>query len=168
MKFLNNIFKRESAQSLIEVVVAIGLMSVVFTGSWQVMHDSFMSVNQEITALKAHYLVEEGLEGIRSMRDEDWNIISDGTWHFIYDDFTDPETAVLVLETGEEVIDNVFRRRIEISSVRRNGDTGKITEDVIWDLDPNTKLIDVIVEWDYKGATRTDRESIYLTNWARF
>jgi hypothetical protein len=167
MTSIMKIFKSQTAQSLIEVVVAIGLMSIVFTGSWQIMHDSFMSVSQELTAVKAHYLVEEGLEGIRSMRDEDWNILVDGTWHFHYDD-SDPENAVLVLEAGEEVIDNTFSRRIEVSSVRRNGDTGKITEDPAWDFDLNTKLVEVIVQWDYTGSVRTDRGSIYLTNWARF
>jgi len=167
MRLLKLLFKKENAQSLVEMVIAIGLLSIVFAGSWQILHDSFMSINYEGTALKGHYLVVEGLEGIRSIRDEDWNAVADGTWHFRYDD-TDPENSVLVLEAGEESIWNTFTRRIEISSVRRNTDTGKITEDPVWDFDENTKLVQIIVEWNYKGETRTDMESIYLTNWARF
>lgn len=167
MKIWELLFKNQTAQSLVEVVVAIGLLAIVFAGSWQVLHDSYMSISQEETSLRVHYLVVEGLEGIRSMRDEDWNIITDGTWHFRYDD-SDPENAFLVLDPGEEVLWNTFSRRIEISSVRRNTDTGKITEDPGWDFDPNTKLVQVIVQWNYYGGTRTDMESIYLTNWARF
>lgn len=163
MKIFKKIFKKESAQSLVEVVIAISLVSIVFTGSWQILHDSFMSIHQELTATKAHYLVVEGLEGVRSIRDEDWNVITDGTWHFSYD----AENGIVNLEAGAEDV-GAFSRRMEVSSVRRNTDTGKITEDPTWDFDPDTKLVEVIVQWYYKESLRTDMESIYLTNWARF
>jgi hypothetical protein len=167
MKLIKNIIKNCKGQSLVEIVVAIGLLSVVFTGSWQVLHDSFMSVYREMIGLRAHYLVIGGLEGIRSIRDEDWNAVADGTWHFEYD-ASGPENMVVILEQHEEVWD-IYRRSIVVSSVSRDPDTGKlvIPYDINYD-DPNTKLVDVIVEWDYKGVTQSDSESIYLTNWARF
>lgn len=164
MGFFEKIFKKEAAQGLIEVIIAISLLSIVFTGSWQIMHDSFTSIHQEMVTLEAHYLVIEGLEGIRSIRDEDWNSIIDGTWHFRFDS----GSGVLLLEPGEETVSNIFTRRIEISSVRRNTITGKITEDPTWDYDPNTKLVEVVVQWDYRGSARTDNERVYLTNWGSF
>jgi hypothetical protein len=163
---IKQIIKEKAGQSLVEVVIAIGLLSIVFTGSWQILHDSFMSVQQEMIGLRAHYLVVGGLEGIRSIRDEDWNAIADGTWHFIYDE-SEPENRIVVLEEEEEVW-GIYRRRIEISSVRRDTDSGKITTEEIWDFDLNTKLVEVYVQWNYGGSIRTDMESIYLTNWARF
>ncbi|MBN2015362.1 prepilin-type N-terminal cleavage/methylation domain-containing protein [Candidatus Dojkabacteria bacterium] len=166
MKILNKIFKKQEGQSLVEIVVAIGILAIVFSGSWQVLHDSFMSVQREMIELKAHYLVVGGLEAMRSIRDEDWNALTDGTWHYEYD-VSGPENMVVILEGGEEVWD-IYRRRIEISSVRRDTTTGKITEDPAYDFDPNTKRVDVVVEWDWSGSTRTDLESIYFTNWNRF
>lgn len=159
--------KAQSGQSLVEVVVAIGLFAIVFSSSWQILHDSFMSISEEMVSMKAHYLVVEGVEAIRSMREEDWNTIVDGTWHFRFDE-TDPVNKVLVLEADAETVDDVYQRRIEISSVRRDTDTGKITEDDSYDFDPNTKLVEIFVEWQFKGQPRSDMERIYLTNWARF
>jgi hypothetical protein len=164
MNLIKKFLKKNSGQSLIEVVIAIGLLAVVFTSSWQILHDSFMSVHQEVIGLRAHYLVLGGLEGIRSIRDEDWNALVDGTWHFEYDT-GGPEIKVVILEGGEEVW-GIFSRRIEVSSVRRNTDTEKITEDPAYEIDEDTKRVDVIVQWDYGGSTRTDMETIYLTNWA--
>jgi len=153
----------QGAQSLIEVIIALSLIAIVFTGSWQIIHDSYMSINEEMIGLKANYLVIEGLEGIRSIRDEDWNSIVDGTWHFTYNE-TNPSDKYIELVAGDEVVLN-YTRRIVISSVGRNSDTGKITDptDPLYVIDPDTKLVDVIVEWQYLGKTRTDIESIYLT-----
>lgn len=158
--------KSQKGQSLIEVIVALGLLAVIFTGSWQVIHNSYISINQEFVALEAHYLIVEGMEGIRSMRDEDWHVLDeDGTYHFEYNEI-DPENKYLELVSDEEDI-NGFRRRIEISSVGRNSDTGKITDtsDPLYVLDPDTKLVDVIVEWEYLGETMIDKESIYFTKY---
>ncbi len=157
-----NIFFKEKAQSLVEVVIAIGLISIVFTGSWKVIHNSYMSINEELVGTKAHYLVIEGVEGIRSLRDEDWNKIVDGTWHFEFDE-SDPESKVLNMIEGEELIEDVYSRRIEISSVRRDPSTGKISEDTNYEIDPETKLVEIIVQWEYVGETKTDIERIYLT-----
>jgi len=158
--------RNQRGQSLIEVIIALGLLAIIFTGSWQVIHSSYMSINQEFVGLEAHYLVIEGMEGIRSMRDEDWHVLDeDGTYHFEYNE-TDLENKYLELITGEENV-NGFRRRIEVSSVGRNSETGKITDtdDPLYILDSDTKLVDVIVEWEYLGETRTDRESVYFTKY---
>jgi hypothetical protein len=159
--------KNQKGQSLVEVVIAIALIAIVFSGSWQILHDSFFSISQEAVAVKAHYLVVEGLEGIRSIRGENWTAVADGTWHFRYDE-SDPNNKVVRIETGEETVFDQFTRRIEISSVRRDTTTGKITEDISYEIDENTKQVQVVVQWKYKGVTRTDMETIYLTNWAGF
>ncbi|MBU0975888.1 MAG: hypothetical protein ABIE03_00415 [Patescibacteria group bacterium] len=166
MSILKNLIN-SSGQSLIEIVIAIGLLAIVFTSSWGILHNSYMSILLERNQLKAHYLVVGGLEAVRSVRDEDWNSIVDGTWHLDYDDSV-PGSEELILVVGDETLLDGYRRRIEISSVRRNTDTGKITEDISYDYDLHTKLVEVIVQWDYKGNELTDSESIYLTNWARF
>lgn len=166
MKSIIRGIKDDVGQSLIEIVVALGLLAIVFTGSWQVLHDSFMSISQEITSLKAHYLIVEGLEGIRSMRDENWNVLVDGTKHFEYDE-SDPLNKVLILSDGEETVLGFYRRRLEISSVSRDPDTGKIIPYDPLFIDNDTKQVEVIVQWDYKGIERTDMERIYLTNWER-
>ncbi|MDD3647140.1 MAG: prepilin-type N-terminal cleavage/methylation domain-containing protein [Candidatus Dojkabacteria bacterium] len=164
---MRKIYNNSKGQSLIEIVIAIGLIAIVFSSSWGILHNSYMSIALEMNALKAHYYVIGELEAIRSVRDEDWNSIIDGTWHLEYDDSV-PGAEQLILIGGEETLSDGYRRRIEISSVRRNTDTGKITEDVGYDYDQNTKLVEVLVQWDYKGSVLTDTEKIYLTNWARF
>ncbi len=161
---------QQKGQSLVEVIVAIGLLGIVFVGSWRVLHSSYMGINKQLVELKAHHLVIEGIEGIRSMRDEDWNALDNeinDTWHFEYIEL-EPDVWGLSLEEGEETVLDKYRRRIVISDVRRDPDTFKISENPIHEVDANTKLVQVIVEWDYGGVIQNDEQSIYFTNWKNF
>lgn len=160
MKVLNYLYKNCRGQSLIEITIVIGVLSIVFAGSFGILHNSYMSINDDLIGMKAHYLVIEGLETARSVRDEDWNSIVDGTWHFEYND-TDPENVILELVSGSETILGAYTRKVEISSVRRD-DGNMITEDSAYDVDPDTKLVEVIVEWDFRGKDKIDSQKIYL------
>lgn len=164
-KFFKTV-QKEAGQSLVEVIIAVGLMSIVFAGSWQLLHTSFISINQELNELKAHYYVVEGLEGIRSIRDEGWNTLSTGTWHFEWVE-TGPSNFEIQLVAGSETVSEGFTRSIVISEVRRRTDTLKITEDLGYPVDQDTLRVDVTVEWNYGSTTLSDSESIYLTNWMR-
>lgn len=158
--------KNQRGQSLIEIVVALALVAIVFVGSWRVISNSFDSIINETAGVKANFLVIEGLEGMRSIRDEDWNSLTDGTWHFEFDE-SDPENKELILVEGSEEVLGRYTRSIQVRSVRRD-DQEKITTDDTYEIDTNTKLITVNVEWYESGKYRSDSESIYLTNWVRF
>lgn len=152
-------------QSLTEIIVAIALIAIVFGSAWAVIQNSVVNIALESSYQKAHYLVIGGLEGIRSMRNENWNILTDGSWHFEYDE-SDPLNEILVLIAGEEVIDG-YSREVIIESVRRDSEF-KISEDLADDIDPNTKKITVTVSWNVGSRVYVDEESIYLTNWENF
>lgn len=159
--------QKNFGQTLAEIIIAIGLLAIVFTGGLQIINNSFISINNQTTELKSHYLIVEGLEGIRSIRDEDWNSLIDGTWYFEINP-ANPQGPTMELKSGEQKIWNIFTRKIIISSVRRDTSTGKITQDQLQPIDVNTKQIDVTVTWNYKGQQIQRSETIYLTNWDRF
>ncbi len=150
-------------QSLVELVISLSIIAIVFAFSWQIVNLSYESIMRETTGVQAHYLVIEGLEVIRSMRDENWNALIDGVWHFEYSE-SDPENKVLVLIEGSEKVFDKFTRSIKIYSVRRD-ENGEITDEESYPVDQNTKLIEVNVEWYDFGKVRVDSEKIYLTNW---
>ena len=154
----------EKGQSITELVIALALISVVFTSSLAILSNSFSNIGLEFYSQKANYLVIGGLEGMRSMRNEDWSSLSDGTWHFYYD-YTDPENAVVNLVSGSELIDGKYTRSIIISSVRRDEVDMSISEDLLDPIDPDSKMVEVIVEWNFKGREYSDSEQILLTNW---
>lgn len=158
-----NIWNNQSGQSLTEIVVAIGLIAIVFAGSFAVINNAYESIFYQEKSLRAHYLVTEAIETSISVRDEDWNLLTVGTWHFEFDE-SDPDNKFITVVSGSETIDN-FTRSVEIKPVRRDPDTGKVTENTLIDYDDDTIEVEVVVSWEFKGEVIEDSENIYLTNW---
>ena len=160
-----NIWQNQAGQSLTEIIVAIGLIAIVFSGSFAVINNAYKSIFYQEKSLRAHYLVTEGIETAIAVRDEDWNLLTVGIWHFEYDE-SDPDNKFITVVSGSETIRG-FTRSVEIKPVRRDPDTGKITENALIDYDDDTVEIEVVVTWNFKGKVIEDKENIYLTNWKR-
>ena len=130
--------------ALIEIILAVALFSMASTAVVStVMYGQESTVNAGSKA-RATFLAEEGLEAVRSMRDEDINNMTDGSYGLAIADnkweFSD----------FEEVID-VYTRTVDILSV--DEDTRKITSTVSW-LKGEDNLQSVAL-------------STYLTSWQK-
>ena len=160
-----NILRKQKGQSVTEIVVAMTLFAIVFTGGWQIIHNSYQQIIDNMNSLRAHYYIVEGLEVVRAMRNEDWNIVNIADesvpYHFELID------GLLVLNSGSEDLEGGFERSISISSVRRDS-SFEISDDPADTIDPDTKKISVEVIWRFRGIERVDETSIYLTNWNKF
>ena len=131
-------------QSLIELVVALGIFAIVGSALVFLIFNSYIAgrLASEITI--ANFLAEEGLEATRSVRDNNWTglvdgdhglIVSGGTWQF----------------SGiSETIDGKFTRVITVETI-----------------DPDRKKIISQVIWQFTGARPQEINLVtYLTNWA--
>ncbi|MFH1308493.1 MAG: prepilin-type N-terminal cleavage/methylation domain-containing protein [Patescibacteria group bacterium] len=153
--------------SIVEILVAITIISIVFIALFGVatfyLKVSFLTKK----TVQASRLIEESIEVVKNFRDgTDWDtngigILDTGDSNPYYpelDNGTNPPHWILT--EGVETINN-FTREIVFENVSR--DLANNIEDV-YDIsrdDPNTKKLIVTVSWDDK-----DIEVItYITNW---
>jgi len=140
--------KYSKGQSLVELIVAMGVFVVVVAGLAFFIFDSFFASRLSYDLVKANLLAEEGIEAARSIRDNNYSdlligshglAISNGYWIFqgIEDDLTSQ------LNEGKRVID--------------------IVNDP---LDQNIKIITSTVSWKFtENRSEEVRLTSYLTNW---
>ncbi len=144
---------------LIEVVVGL---SVIFVSMVSVMtaYNFFLKVaNNNTMVVKAEFLLEEGVEALRFIRDKSWNdfsnIPTDTTYHLVFQEGTWLATSTNLY------IDDFFERKFSINNVYRDsGDD--ISETGV--LDDGSRKVIVSVSWFGAGATSTRSTSVYLTN----
>src|SRR5574344_1315136 len=70
------VLKNKKGFSLIEVVIACSIISFVVFGFVSISTKSIQISNKTLKQAQAVLLLEEGVEAIKSIRDDDWNSIS--------------------------------------------------------------------------------------------
>jgi prepilin-type N-terminal cleavage/methylation domain-containing protein len=145
--------------SLIEVVVSASVLSVFIVSIVVVFQTLLVYSSTTIKHTQASFLAEEGLEAVKSMRDQDWDThiasLSSGTTYYLQ------YGSVWTSTQTPQYVDS-FLRSFTIENVSRDG--GGSIVDSGGTNDPNTKKVTATVEWFYKNATSTRTLSTYITN----
>ena len=155
---------KQSAYSLVELLMAIGIFGVLTTILFTGFIASREGRPQHEKRIEAATLYQESLEALRIIREAGWNnIANNGTYH------PQATSDSWVLAAGEEIIDaeSNLRRSIVIDSVYRNLN-GDITS-IGGILDPSTKAITINVDWNnplISAYSSTVYLSRYLENLA--
>lgn len=144
---------------MVEVLVVSSIITASVLGAMAVAQKSISISRQSVHTAQAGFLLEEGAEAIRILRDNAWTnisnlnintdyylVFSDGTWI----------TSTTPSEIGK------FTRKIRISNVNRNATSQDIS--VSGTNDVNTKLITVSVSWIEGGRTITKSLPFYIMN----
>ena len=135
----------EKGQSLVELVVAIGIFVIIASSLALLIFSSYDARRLAAEITQANFLAEEGLEATRSIRDNNWQgltsgdyglIISGGRWQF---------------SGSSDITDGRFRRSVNIGDI--GIDRKKITSRVTWPF-TEVKSQEVILV-------------TYLTNWQK-
>jgi hypothetical protein len=115
---------------------------------------------KDMLVIKGTLLAEEGIEALRFIESGGWNNLSsipvDSTRYLAV------SPSLWNISSSPEVIDGEFFRYFRVHSVFRDA-----SDDIVSSggtLDPNTLLIDVFVDWNWKGATSTANYKSYITN----
>lgn len=152
--------------SLVEVLVGA---SVILVAIFTLMNSYAVFIKASAGSSKtveATYLLEEGIEAMRFIRDTGWaNLVAVGTSSSKYLVFVASSTQpyyVWQTTSTKSLIDGVFLRTIKIDDVKRDLSTQNISSTGAYDA--NTKMVTVTVAWPYKNATTTKTISTYLTN----
>jgi len=142
---------------IVEVLVAVSVVTALILVAMAVSQKSIYVSRESLHITQASFLLEEGAEAVRILRDNAWNNISSlnsgtdyyptfsgGTW-------TLSQTANTV---------GIFTRTVVIASVSRDNTTQDIAPSGTDDV--GTKLVTVTVSWGEGGVVVTKTLSFYL------
>jgi prepilin-type N-terminal cleavage/methylation domain-containing protein len=151
---------------MLEVLVGLTVLSISFFALLSVSRAMLEASRQTSNMIVADYLLEEGIEAVRSIRDRGWtaNISSlSGTTSLAFSIAT--SSPRWNTTSTAEVINGKYWRSVNIASVKRHSTSKDILTDGSGDDDSNTKKITVTVSWMGVAGTTTKSLSTYLTNY---
>lgn len=153
--------KQKQGSVLLEVVIGAAIMSASLLSLMSVFNMSLRFAEQSIKKTQASFLLEEGMEVVRILRDSGWhdNIESLDTGTPYYLDFSEDKW---IAASTADYIDGVFDRVFILNDVYRDSNYDIV--DLGGDLDTDTRKITVAISWfDGKGTTKESIHS-YITN----
>lgn len=147
---------------LIEVVVGVSIIAVFLFVVAEVGRFSFRLVDSSGARLQAAFLLEEGIETVRGLRDAGWDVnieplLLDTDYWLRFS-----SEVWLTTSSPQDLIDSRFDRRVKVFAVGRNSNDDIVDSGGTTDLD--TKKVTVSVSWSDRGATTTSTVSTYITN----
>lgn len=154
--------KKNKGFTLVEVLIACTIISVSTFALMQASSTGIRLSNQALIKLQANLLIEEGVESVKSMRDDSWSNISNLTQNVLYYLSFNNNLKKWELSTTETSIDNNFTRSIVVEDVYRD-----INDDIVNNggiIDPRTRKITVKVSWPFSGAQSSKELSFYIAD----
>lgn len=142
---------------MVEVLVVVSIATASILAVMNVAQKSIFISRQTLHATQASYLLEEGAEAIRIIRDNGWSNISGLNSATTYYPVFSGGTWILST-TSSQV--GIFTRQINITNVNRDNTTNDIS--VAGTNDSGTKLITVTVSWPEGTSTLTKILSFYI------
>jgi hypothetical protein len=145
-----------SGQSLIEILVAVAVGTLIIMGAVSILSPTLQAGNSASQVQAASALGKELLEGIRSAAASNWNgiyALSKNTGVAYYLNSTSSQFSFV---TGTQVIVSAstsVSRNFTLSNVNRDSGGGVVTSGGF--LDPSTLLVTVAYSWPRGGASKT-------------
>lgn len=152
--------KHLRAFSLIEIILSVAMIAVLVAGSYDVLRISLETAELARQNTLAELMAQDLLELTVSKRNENWNSLAAGTYHFI----EDPLLGIIFAAGAESV--NQYTRSVVLTSVQRDGAGNVVSAGGTVDAD--SFIAEAIVTWQYAGQNREARLTQLLTNWKDF
>ncbi len=146
---------------MIEIVVGVSIISFALFGLATVGQISIRLSEESSNNTRTAFLLEEGVEAVKIMRDTSWQNISalaDGNDHYLNFNGTTWATT-----TADTFVDGLFERKFKLSGVNRDASSQEIVASG-GVSDSGTKKLDVSVSWRSQTGTTTKTISTYITN----
>jgi len=155
---VKNVLK--SGFGLLEIIIGVAITATFIFTAMEVSRFSLRLSEATIRKAKTAFLLEEGIEAVKFLRDSGWDAnigsLTGGTNYYLNFDGSKWQAT-----TTNIFIDEVFERKFILNDVNRNAD------DDISDFgnpDPDTKKISVSVSSQGRTGTSTEQISAYITN----
>lgn len=151
--------KNNSGITVVEVLISAAVL-LIFIGAMSSVYTTFITVSSNGTEnIKSYYLAEEGVEAIKTLRNESWSsgietLSTTTTYYLSWSGSVWQATSV------EQALDG-FYRTFSITDAFRDGDDDLAQSGT---FDPNTRKVQVDVAWWDGSATSTRSIETYITN----
>lgn len=143
-------------QSLIEIILVIGLSAIIFPALLTGMVSSRNGKAQQAQRTQATYLLNETADSIRSVREKGWESFAvNGTYH------TATASGSLILLPGQIVI-NDLTQKIVIEDVNRSAE-GEIVESGGLP-DPSSKKVRIEISWEQPSPSEVST-TLFMTRY---
>lgn len=164
--------KKNTAFTIVEVLIACSIISISMFALMQTAQKGLFLSNQSLNKSQASFLTEEGVEAVKSIRDNNWNDIGSITLDTPYYLFFNTSTKLWKLDNTSTTnllghiptypIDGVFGRTVTFSSVGRDAN-----DDILatgGTIDSRTKKVTVTVTWTSAGVASSKDLSFYIAD----
>jgi|SRR3989344_4931450 len=152
---------------LIEIVVAIALVVTFVSSIAAAAHFELRAVNESARRSQVAFLLEEGVEAVRSIRDRGWTagiqpLVSGTVYYPVF------SIQWKLVTTDPGPLDGRFTRTVVVGDIYRRDSDADIVDVSSGDpktIDPSTKLVTVTVQWTGTGGgTQTQAIATYITD----
>ncbi|OHA84333.1 MAG: hypothetical protein A2937_01175 [Candidatus Yonathbacteria bacterium RIFCSPLOWO2_01_FULL_47_33b] len=146
---------------ILEMVIASAILSVSLLGISSFYQDALRVSRTTTSFVQANYLLEEGVEAVKLMRDKSWSgsiagLTPGASYRLAYTSGSWATTTTMTL------IDGVFDRTFVLENVNRDGNDDITTSGGT--LDAGTKKLTVSVAWGGQSGTTTKSITTYIAN----
>ena len=144
---------------VIEVLIAASIISVSILAATAVAQKSVYVSRESLHITQAGFLLEEGAEAVRIVRDNAWSNVSSLALNTNY--YPTFSGGTWTLSSTANTV-GIFTRTVSVASVMRDNTTKDISSSGT--VDTGTKLITVKVSWNEGGSTLSKTLSFYIMN----
>lgn len=144
---------------LIEVVVAAAVIATVLILLLGSVQNSVEASQRSLERTQASYLLEEGAEAVKSIRDGAWTTISaltNGTTYYL-----SWSGSAWSLTTTASAVDG-FTRTVVFAAVNRNSNDDIVTSGGT--LDSGTRKVTITTSWTAASTAKSESMSLYITD----
>lgn len=154
-----NLQLRQAGITLIEVVIAMSVITAILTVVGLSIQTYVEARSHLLVNTQQIYLIEEGFEVVRALRDDDWDTIGSltlDTPHYLA-----IATTTIAISGTPEMVDGIFSREIIARSVYRNG-----SDDIVASTTPGATVDTNLREIEVRvgGPTGTSSMQMILAN----
>lgn len=142
---------------MVEVIMAISIIIVSVLAAMFVTQKSISVSRRALHTSQATFLLEEGAETVRIVRDNAWGNISGLTIDTNY--YPTFSGSTWILSSTPNTV-GIFTRTVRIANVNRDTITGDIASSGV--NDAGAKLVTVTVSWTESGNIMSKTLSFYI------
>lgn len=161
IKSMNLKQKKQSGFFLIEVVIASALVGGILISILGLVQNTVEVSKRSLERTQAGYLLEEGSEAVKTIRDGVWTNISNLSNDTVY--YLSWSGTGWSLSTTPSIIDDQFTRTIVFSAVSRDTNDDIVSSDGSYD-DTRTRKATVTVTWTPQSGVRSETLTFYIAD----